>query len=192
MKDVEKQEFYLDHIRTATKHMSQLLKDLLFIGQAEAGKLEFSPIPLEMVEFCRNVIAEMTLSADTSHTIRLVSQCDRLDGYWDDKLLRQILINLLSNAVKYSPQGGLITIELLNHNEELTLNIQDCGIGIPLDDQQQLFEPFQRASNVGSIDGTGLGLAIVKRCVDLSQGTIAVASTIGTGTCFSVTLPLRS
>jgi signal transduction histidine kinase len=75
--------------------------------------------------------------------------------------------------------------------DKVVFRIQDEGIGIPKEDQQRLFESFQRASNVGTIPGTGLGLAIVKKCVGLHQGQITVESEVGVGTTFSVTLPLN-
>lgn len=84
-----------------------------------------------------------------------------------------------------------MTFELTCDQNLVTLRIQDKGIGIPLADQQQLFESFYRASNVGTIRGTGLGLLIVKKCVDLQGGQIAVESEVGVGSTFTVTLPLN-
>src|SRR5207237_1666430 len=109
-----------------------------------------------------------------------------------ENLLRQILTNLLSNAIKYSPDGGTVLFELSCHERVVTFRIQDKGIGISLEDQKQLFEPFYRAANVDKIKGTGLGLSIVKKCVDLHRGEIFVDSQVGLGTTFTVTLPLIS
>jgi len=95
----------------------------------------------------------------------------------------------LSNAVKYSPQGGSVHMLVDCTAETFTFHIRDQGIGIPESDLPHLFESFHRATNVGSIAGTGLGLAIVKRSVELHSGSIAVASTLGQGTTFTVTLP---
>jgi signal transduction histidine kinase len=108
----------------------------------------------------------------------------------DEKLLRQILENLLSNAIKYSPSGGNVELTLSDFSNQAVFQIRDHGIGIPAEDQQQLFETFHRATNVGTIAGTGLGLAIVKRCVDIHQGQITVESEVGVGTTFTVTLPI--
>ena len=107
----------------------------------------------------------------------------------DAKLLRHILTNLLSNAVKYSPIDSNIYFELNFHNEEVTFKIKDAGIGIPLEDQEQLFESYYRAQNVGKIPGTGLGLSIVKQCVDLHGGQIEFSSDTGLGTTFIVKIP---
>jgi signal transduction histidine kinase len=109
----------------------------------------------------------------------------------DEKLLGHILTNLLSNAIKYSPEGGTVQFDLVCTAREAIFRITDSGIGIPLEDLPQLFESFQRASNVGTIQGTGLGLAIVKKAVDLHRGKIAVESEAGVGTTFTVMLPLK-
>ena len=108
----------------------------------------------------------------------------------DEKLLRQILTNLLSNAIKYSPLGSPIYFELAYQAGEAIFQIKDKGIGIPLEDQQHIFESFHRATNVGNLPGTGLGLAIVKKNVDLHNGKITVNSEVGCGTTFRVVLPL--
>jgi signal transduction histidine kinase len=102
------------------------------------------------------------------------------------------LSNLLSNANKYSPDGGVVRLELTRHAETVIVRIQDEGIGIPPEDQKQLFQPFTRAKNVGAIPGTGLGLTIVKKCVEAHNGQIFVASEVGVGSTFTVTLPLTN
>jgi signal transduction histidine kinase len=99
---------------------------------------------------------------------------------------------LLLNAIKYSSQGSTVQFNLRCQGDKVVFQVQDEGIGIPIEDQAQLFKPFERASNVGTISGTGLGLAIVKRLVDLHSGEIAVESAVGVGTTFTVTLPLNS
>jgi signal transduction histidine kinase len=99
---------------------------------------------------------------------------------------------LLSNAIKYSPTGSAVQFHLTCFDDTAIFQIQDQGIGIPAQDLAHLFEPFHRANNVGSIQGTGLGLAIVKQGVDLHGGEITVASVVGEGTTFTVTLPLSN
>jgi signal transduction histidine kinase len=107
----------------------------------------------------------------------------------DATLLKHILTNLLSNAIKYSPNGGDIRFEISCQDGEAIFKIRDQGIGIPLQDQQGLFESFHRAGNVGQIPGTGLGLTIVKKFVDMHGGKIALNSEVGVGTTLTVTLP---
>ena len=194
----EKKLTHLQRIQKAVKHMTGLLNDVLLIGKAEAGKLECNPAPLDVVQFCRNLIEELQV-VTKSHTITFVNQMHCINVHQDDcnkaclddKLLLHILSNLLSNAIKYSPQGGSVEFELIWQQGEVIFRIQDQGIGIPVADQAQLFNSFHRASNVGTLSGTGLGLAIVKRSVDLHGGKIAVNSEVGVGTTFTVSLPLH-
>lgn len=187
----EKKFLYLEHIQIAVKNMTQLLDDVLLIGKAEAGKLDFNPKPLALTQFCRELVEEMQLTADSQHAIAFVNQDRCTHADIDEKLLRHILGNLLSNAIKYSPAGGTILFEMIYEQEEVIFHIRDEGIGIPEPDRAKLFDLFHRASNVGTISGTGLGLAIVKKSVDLHGGKIAVTSEIGVGTTFTVKIPLN-
>lgn len=187
----EKQDFF-ERIKIGVKKMTELLDDVLVIGKAEGGKLEAKPAPFDLEKFSRDLVEEMKLSTGTQHAIAFVSKGQSANACLDKKLLGHILTNLLSNAIKYSPQGSTVNFKLTYRDEEVIFQIQDQGIGIPSGDMGQLFESFHRASNVKNIPGTGLGLAIVKRCVDLQAGKITVASEVGTGTTFTVTLPMHS
>ncbi len=185
----EKKLSHLQHIQAAVKHMTALLNDVLLIGKAEAGKLEFNPISLDVTKFCTELVEEIQLTTDTHH-IDFHTQGECHNACMDEKLLRHILSNLLSNAIKYSPAGGNVHFDLIFDQGNAVFQIQDQGIGIPETEQEQLFNSFHRASNVGNISGTGLGLAIVKKAVDLHAGNITVDSEVGVGTTFIVTIPL--
>jgi PAS domain S-box-containing protein len=186
----EKRFQHFQRIQTAVKQMTRLLEDVLFIGKEAAGKLELKPEPIDLEKFCCELVEEMQLSAGPQHCIIFCKQGEPSEARMDEKLLRQIFGNLLTNAIKYSPEGGTIYFRLLYRSEEVVFQVQDQGIGIPPEDQQRLFDSFHRASNVGTISGTGLGLAIVKQSLDIHQGKISVASEVGSGTTFTVTLPL--
>ncbi len=187
----EKKQNHHRRIQTAVKRMTQLLEDILTIGKAEAGKLNFEPYPIDLVAFCRDLVESLQMSVQQSHNLKFEVVGDCTDAQMDEKLLGHILTNLLSNAMKYSPEGGTVQFDLICNQESAVFRIQDSGIGIPPEDIERLFESFGRASNVGNIPGTGLGLAIVQRCVDLHGGQIVVESEVGAGTTFTVTLPLR-
>ena len=100
-----------------------------------------------------------------------------------------ILSNLVSNAIKYSADHTFIYVDVACRSDSIVLQVEDRGIGIPQETQQQLFKEFHRATNVGSVPGTGLGLSIVKQCVDLHQGTIIVESAVDVGSTFIINLP---
>ena len=186
----EKRLTHLHRIQSSTKHLTDLVNDVLFMGKAEAGGVKFHPAPLCLEQFSLELVEQMRSDAHNQTSITFSSRGNCTNASVDEKLLRQIITNLLSNAVKYSPNGGTVLFDLECFEEVVTLRIQDSGIGIPSTDLPQLFESFHRASNVGTIPGTGLGLAIIKRCVDLHGGQITVNSVVGEGTTFTVTLPL--
>jgi signal transduction histidine kinase len=215
----ERKVQHLRRIQTSSKHLTDLVNDVLLIGQAEADKLKFHPSPLNLDQFCQQLVEEIssgiqnqravsvnatapdheavaTLEASElaipRELISFTSQGNCPNACLDEKLLRQILTNLLSNAIKYSPDGGTVRFNLECMEDVAILSIQDEGIGVPAEDLPQLFESFHRATNVGTIPGTGLGLAIVKKCVDLHGGQITVDSVVNEGTRFTITLPLNS
>jgi len=193
-----KKDEYIYHIQNSVKHLNQLLNDVLLVGQAEVNQTKFNPLPLDVVKFCENLIAEFKLIATEKHQIIFqvqgcyIQQEDNIKlPCFDEKLLRHILTNLLSNAIKYSPQGGKIRFDLFCLQGEAIFRIQDEGIGIPQIEQENLFTSFQRGSNVGKIPGHGLGLSIVEQYVQLHQGQINLISKEGVGTTVIVTLPFK-
>lgn len=171
--------------------MAQLVSDVLILGEAEAGKLQFNPVFLNLEHFCHELVEEMEVNVGNQHRLIFSSQgfCTQIS--LDEKLLRQVLTNLLDNAIKYSPDGSVVRFELACNQEVAIFRIQDQGIGIPAAGQAKLFDAFYRASNVGTISGSGVGLAIVKKAVDLHSGQIEFDSEVGVGTTFVVTLPKR-
>jgi signal transduction histidine kinase len=181
----------LQTIQSGAKRMSELIDDVLTLGRAESGVLKLNPGRMNLRELCDKVVSEFRIAQGRQHLISLVDRFDHADVDMDERLLRHILNNLLSNAVKYSPPGSEVTFSLSRRNEQAVIEIQDRGIGIPAQDQPRLFESFHRASNVENRPGTGLGLAIVKKSVELHGGEITLASAPGTGTLFTVMLPLR-
>lgn len=189
----EKRQQHLQRIQNTVNHMSQLLDDVLTVNLAEIDRLAFKPESLDLVKFCSNLAEELQLSTEQHKIIFVASHNDQplatLTVAIDQKLMRQILMNLLNNAIKYSPQANIINFDLIFRDADVLIQIQDYGMGIPEEDQAQLFEAFHRAQNVGTIAGTGLGLSIVKSCVDLHKGKIDVSSKIGEGTIFTITIP---
>jgi signal transduction histidine kinase len=187
----EKNRIRFGRIVNGVHRMTQLLDDVLMFNKMEAGKLQFNPVPLNLVEFCQDLIEEMQAQSTAAHTITFTPHLSTHTHCLDEHLLRHILTNLISNAIKYSPKGGRVQIKLVGEPEQATFHIQDEGIGILPADVEELFTIFHRGSNVEAIPGTGLGLAIVKQCVDLHNGTIHVISNLGEGTEFIVTIPTR-
>lgn len=183
------QKRYFDKIDLSVEHMLDLLDEILLIGSIEAGGIQFQPSLTSLNQFCYDLIETIQVGDGMQHEIRLTTNCDDVDAMCDPLLLRQILNNLLSNAVKYSPADQPVDFILNCSEHAIEFQICDRGIGIPLDNQTHLFEPFYRCQNTSEIQGTGLGLTIVKRCIDAHQGQIQIESEEGIGTTVTVTLP---
>jgi len=181
----------LQTIQGSAKRMSEMIDDVLTLGRAESGVLKLNLGPTNLRELCSRVVSEFRIAQGKQHIITLEDRFDRSDATLDERLLRHILNNLLSNAVKYSPPGSEVTFSLSRRDEHAAIEIQDRGIGIPVEDQPRMFESFHRASNVENRPGTGLGLAIVKKAVELHGGEISLTSAVGSGTRFTVMIPLR-
>jgi PAS domain S-box-containing protein len=174
-------------IKGAVKRMNDMVEQVLLIGRAESGRLEFQPATLDAAALCGALVeearrggAQVAYSQNGADPVR----------WLDEKLLRHILGNLLGNAVKYSPRHkGGIRLTLDCAADGLCFTVADRGIGIPEADLPRLFERFHRGANVGGIEGTGLGLAIVRECVERHGGSIAVDSRIAQGSTFTVRIP---
>ncbi|MEG4023712.1 ATP-binding protein [Microcoleus sp. S13C4] len=191
----EKKQELLDKTQAAAKGIDLLLDDVLLLGRVESGKTGFSLLPIDLAKFCNELVGEFQSSLKLKPenervTLIFVNHSPSAMACLEVSLLRRIMGNLLSNAIKYSPPNTEVIFELKVTESEAVFAVQDSGIGIPLADQERLFNSFYRAKNVGRIPGTGLGLSIVKKCVDLHGGEITVNSEEGVGSTFTVTLPI--
>jgi signal transduction histidine kinase len=177
---VDKKLQAIQRIQSVSVNMTQMIDDVLLIGHAESGNLQCHRHPLDLVQFCQQLVEDMQFIDNGLHGIDLILSQPSLSACMDEKLLRHILTNLLSNALKYSPSGMAVQLELCDRQNLAIFHVKDRGIGIPPEDLPHLFEPFQRCRNVGKISGTGMGLAIVKKCVEIHGGDISVQSEVST------------
>lgn len=187
----ERQRFYLDNMKSSSEHLLKLVSDLLDfhrldLNKAEVNRVTFNPSQL----FDEIYVSFEPLTAAKG----LALQCHvapELNGrYISDPLrLRQIVNNLLSNAVKFT-QKGEISLTAGYDSSKLTIAIADTGKGMASEDRERIFQEFTRLSGAQGEEGFGLGLSIVKKLLTLLEGTIDVQSTLGKGSCFTVTLPL--
>ena len=182
---------YFNRIDNAVSTMTQLLEDVLLLGKVEAKKLEFNPQYIDCTHLCHSIIEDMQVQPLGYPRIVFKVQGEIKPYYVDADLLKMILSNLLSNAIKYSADNTFIYVDLDCLPDGMMLQIEDRGIGIPPETQQQLFKEFHRAANVGNIPGTGLGLSIVKQCIDLHGGDIIVESAVGVGTTLIIQYPSK-
>jgi signal transduction histidine kinase len=215
-----RQREYVGYIGDSGTHLLSLINDILDVSKIEAGKVELDLEAVDLDDLLTNTVAIVRERA-LARGIRLeVSGTGRSErSLVDRRRLKQIAYNLLSNAVKFTSDGGRVSLQAslvdrqqaatglpgfesgvrtpLPHNEWqdfVQISVEDTGIGISSEDMARLFTPFTQIKNdlTRSSEGTGLGLAIVSRLVELHGGAVAVTSTPGTGSCFSVWLPWRT
>jgi signal transduction histidine kinase len=177
--------------RRNAQRLIDLVEDLLLVRRLEAGGERLTPERLDLSALLIERLESIAPVAGSKH----VGIADDVGGgiqvEADPRRLAQIIDNLLSNAVKYTPDGGHVTVSLVNGGPSVSLKVTDTGIGIPACDHAHLFDPFFRASNAsaGSGQGTGLGLVVTRRLVEAHGGTLGFESVEGEGATFAVTLP---
>jgi PAS domain S-box-containing protein len=193
-----KQAQYISQIHRSGQHLLNLINDILDLSKIEAGQMELEVTPVDLAEVSRSAIELVSEAAVTRHiTIEQDGLSCIVPG--DELRLRQILINLLSNAIKFSHDHSRIGMAIEADDRMVRLCVWDEGIGIPADQQNRLFQPFQqiesshsrsaRSEGKRSNIGTGLGLALSRRLVELHQGYITVESIVDQGSRFTVHLP---
>ena len=191
-------EDYLKKISVSSQHLLSLINDVLDMSRIESGKvtLEAKPVHLpELVHELRDIIQAVVSKKDLSLTLDTVG-VENEDVIADPLRLEQILINVLANAVKFTPDGGQISLWIVQKDTapagyaDFEFHIKDNGIGMSEEFQKHIFEQFarERTSTVSKIQGTGLGMAITKSLVDMMGGRITVKSEQGKGSEFTISL----
>lgn len=181
----------LDSIGEATNRLTQLTDDLLDVTRLQAGRLALHIEPHDLVALARRVLRRMQVTT-TAHQLTLAADAAPIVVNIDVHRIEQTLTNLIGNAIKYSPAGGEINTTLHAGDGMAIVAVQDHGIGIPADQQGDLFGRFARASNALAlgIGGTGLGLYLCRELIERHGGRIWFASTEGGGSTFCFSLPL--
>jgi PAS domain S-box-containing protein len=184
-----KREKHVSRIRKAVDQLTEMLNDVLSLSKIDEGRIEAKPENIDLLEFLEEVKEETEQLLKSGQELHHHHQGGLEPLCLDPSLLRNILNNLLSNAIKYSPENSVIALETSIEETELKLTIRDKGMGIPIEDQPQLFERFFRAQNVTNIQGTGLGLHIVRNYLEIFKGEISFESEPGEGTTFMISIP---
>lgn len=195
LEDPRSNRRFLEIIREHAARLARLTDDLLKLARIEAGKLEvqFSAVSvLELVERCAEITLLQASRKQIVLEIDVPAELPAVRG--DTMLLREVLQNLLDNAIQYTPEGGRIRVSARAGEHEVILTVADTGIGIPLADQERIFERFYRVDAARSREagGTGLGLSIAKHIVETHGGRLWVESEVGHGSAFSFSVPLAS
>ncbi|QQE79932.1 cell wall metabolism sensor histidine kinase WalK [Alicyclobacillus sp. SO9] len=190
---VDQQKRYLDIIETESKRLSRLSDNLLKLTSLESGHHPFHPETYrldrqlrEVVLACEPMWVEKQIQIDVG--------AEHLSIVADKDLLSQVWLNLVVNAIKFTRPGGSIVIRAKADSEEVTVNVTDTGVGMTQEDASRIFERFFKADKAHSHRalGSGLGLSIAKKIIDLHDGYVQVETEFGTGSTFTVTLPVLS
>ncbi len=184
----------LERIFASAQHLGFLIRDVLDLASSDAGQLRLSCEPLDLSEVLRTVIATgEQLARDKGLTWR-AQLPDSLPYVWGDRTrLRQVALNFISNAVKFTPHGR-VELAVAVTEEHVTVSVRDTGLGIPLSEQESIFNEFYQSERTATrgFGGLGLGLAISRHLIELHGGTIgARASGVeGEGATFFFSLPI--
>lgn len=186
---------FLHIIRNHAMRLARLTDDLLKLARIEAGKMEvefFSVGLMELIEGCAETALMKASKKQITLDIEVPSGLPAVRG--DAELLKDVLQNLLDNAIQYTPAGGRIHVTASANAKDATVTVSDTGIGIPLADQERIFERFYRVDAARSREagGTGLGLSIAKHIMEAHGGRLRVESEVGKGSKFSFSIPLAA
>jgi signal transduction histidine kinase len=191
----EKQSHYISNIQKSGNHLLDLINDILDISKIESGNMEYEPEIINIEELI-NEIAVLTdpLIKEKLIDFKVSIELDNPEVKADKIKIKQIIYNLLSNAIKFTPEKGKVWIHSTIVDGKIQTSISDNGIGIPLEQQKRIFDPFKQISSSSSRThgGTGLGLAIVKYYVEMHSGEIEVQSEVDKGSMFTFSIPINN
>ncbi|MCG8476071.1 MAG: ATP-binding protein [Cytophagales bacterium] len=179
---------HVNRIKSNVFNLTNILNDFLSISKLEEGKMPYKPENFDIKTYSDELREEMQAIVKTGQEIHFEHQTKESKVFLDPLMYKNIIFNLLTNASKYSDAGQPIEFRT-SVGDNIHIEIQDWGIGIPKEDKDHMFKRFFRAENATNIEGTGLGLNIVKKYVGLMGGSIKFASEVNQGTTFSLCFP---
>jgi PAS domain S-box-containing protein len=185
----DKVERHVSKIRGKVRELTTMLNDFLSLDKLEQGMVRCNPQEVDVVHLCIELVEELRSLCKPGQEIDYDHEGPERAVVQDKQMLAHVLSNLLSNAIKYSPENERVKLRTHITDGRLHIVVVDRGMGIPLEDQQHLFERFFRASNAFTVQGTGLGLNIVRKYLDLMGGWIGFSSEPGKGSTFTAWIP---
>ena len=192
-KNLDQKEMYYRMQKKASGQLLNLVNDILDLTKLEANEFKLNPIETNIINILENCIDILKLQvADKQNKIELqVESHITTKVYIDEKRLMQVILNLISNANKFT-SNGIIKIKFKEINKWMYIAIEDSGVGIPINMQKAIFEPFRQVSSTILINkgGVGIGLSITKKIIEEMQGTIEVESIVNSGSTFTIKLPI--
>jgi len=198
--DIERKNYCLTRADSAAKHLLGIINDILDISKIEADKFELSYSAFDFERTLKNIANISNVQAEEKKLDLIVNLEDDVPAFivCDEMRLSQVITNLLTNAIKFTPEKGVVTLNISNLNEtedriNLRVEVADTGIGMTEEQQKRLFTPFIQADSsiAGQYGGTGLGLVITKQIVEMMGGKIWIESKLGEGARFIFSLDLE-
>ena len=190
----DEQRTQLSLVDDSAREMLARVNELLDLSKAESGELEPVPAPVDLHVVFGALRGTMPSLVDRPELEVVVAEPDGLPTlHTDEVMLTQVLRNLMTNGIKFTPRGEVRLAARYDGGERLDLVVSDTGIGIPAEEHHKVFEEFYqiRGAAPAGVAGTGLGLPYARRLVTLLGGELSLTSTVGVGSTFTVTLPLR-
>ena len=197
----EKVREYLDKIQSSSTHLLSLINDILDMSRIESGKVSLDEQPCNLVDMLEDLysIVQAEASARQLYLTVITDDIQHANVHCDKLRINQILLNLLGNSLKFTKPGGFIKVNVTEvpgapaGYGRYRFTVSDTGIGMSAEFVDHIFDPFERerTSTISGIQGTGLGMSITKSLVDMMHGTIAVNSTKGKGSTFTIELMLE-
>lgn len=182
---------FLEIIQANSVRLTNIAADLITLSQIDTGRPRSEPVPFLIEEVVASAVRAIEpVAALREVAIRVEEICPaQVIGY--RLALEQTLVNLLDNGVKFNRSGGEVVVRAVTPGGHVEISVADTGMGIPADDLSRIFERFYRVDKARSpqTGGTGLGLSIVKQAVEQMGGTVRVESHLGSGSCFTISLP---
>jgi len=188
--DDQEKKSYFEKIKRSIHNITGLLNDFLQLGKLEEGKVKVSFSETDIKSFFQEFVQEIGSIKKDKQKILFTYDGIPCTVMTDQLLLKNILMSLLSNAIEYSSYEAEIQLAVELKKDNLRIKVSDQGIGIPEEDQHQIFKRFYRGQNTNNVDGSGLGLNIAKKYIRLLRGTIEFTSQVNKGTTFTTNIPV--
>jgi signal transduction histidine kinase len=192
LNDINQPNETLDIAFRAANRLRTLSTNLLLLAKMENPDAALRPVKLDAKEVLANVVAELQTKAAAKQIDMNMGPMSELNLIADKDALSRLFSNLIDNAIRYTPEGGSIQIAAAKQESHVSITVKDTGVGIPPESLPFIFERFYRVDKARARQegGSGLGLAIVRAIAEAHRGVVQVESNLGTGSKFTVVLPL--
>ncbi len=187
---LDKMHAMVDRDERQIKSLIRLIEDMLDVSRIRTGKLSIRPSRFDLVQLVNNLLQNFAPQVEAAESSVTLTAEQPVMGHWDEFRIEQVISNLLTNALRYGAKS-LIDVRVYNQDGQAWVEVQDRGIGISEENQQRIFQQFERVSAKAVVAGLGLGLFISEQIVAAHGGSITVESRIGEGALFRVCLPLQ-